>query len=54
MLYGTANDPTFDHIHYKTHAMTINKFMIFCREFGVFQLAGASRKLLTEIFKKNS
>lgn len=34
--------------------MTINKFMIFCKEFGIVKLNGITRQGLVEIFKKNS
>ena len=30
--------PTFDRIRYRTTTLTLNKFMIFAREFGLLQL----------------
>lgn len=54
MSYATGNDPTFEQIQQKTQVMTINKFMIFCKEFGIVKLNDMSRQNLVEIFKKNS
>lgn len=34
--------------------MTINKFMIFCKEFGVIKLNSMNRTYLLELFKKNA
>ena len=34
--------------------MTINKFMIFCKEFGIIKLSNMSRNGLVEMFKKNA
>lgn len=53
MSYATGNDPTFEQIQQKTQVMTINKFMIFCKEFGIVKLNDMSRQNLVEIFKKN-
>lgn len=54
MSYATGNDPTFEQIQHKTQIMTINKFMIFCKEFGIVKLNSMTRAWLLEIFKKNS
>lgn len=54
MSYATGNDPTFEQIQQKTQVMTINKFMIFCKDFGIVKLNGITRQGLVEIFKKNS
>jgi hypothetical protein len=31
--YATGQDPTFEQIMHKTTIMTINKFMMFCKDF---------------------
>jgi hypothetical protein len=31
--YATGQDPTFEQIMHKTTIMTINKFMVFCKDF---------------------
>lgn len=54
MSYATGSDPTFEQIQQKTQVMTINKFMIFCKDFGIVKLNGMSRTILVEMFKKNS
>ena len=54
MSYATGNDPTFEQIQQKTQIMTINKFMIFCKEFGIIKLSNMSRNGLVEMFKKNA
>lgn len=54
MSYATGNDPTFEQIQQKTQVMTINKFMIFCKDFGIVKLNGMNRNILVEMFKKNS
>ena len=54
MSYATGNDPTFEQIQHKTQVMTINKFMIFCKEFGIVKLNSLNRPFLIEMFKKNS
>ena len=54
MSYATGNDPTFEQIQHKANVMTINKFMVFCKEFGVVKLNSMSRSYLLELFKKNA
>lgn len=34
--------------------MTINKFMIFCKDFGILGGKSVSRTILVELFKKNA
>ncbi len=46
MSYATGNDPTFEQIQLKTQVMTINKFMIFCKDFGIVKLNNMSRPSL--------
>jgi len=46
MSYATGNDPTFEQIQQKTQVMTINKFMIFCKDFGILGGKAVSRAVL--------
>lgn len=54
MSYATGSDPTFEQIQQKTQIMTINKFMIFCKDFGILGLKTVNRSALVELFKKNA
>ena len=46
MSYATGNDPTFEQIQQKTQVMTINKFMIFCKDFAILGAKTVSRAVL--------
>ena len=53
--YATGQDPTFQQIMHKTTVMTINKFMIFSKDFQLSKLAKTvNRAFLIELFKKNA
>lgn len=53
--YATGNDPTFEQIKHKTTIMTINKFMMFCKDFQIGKIQkDFNRSFLVETFKKNS
>jgi len=50
-----GNDPTFEQIQHKSQTMTVNKFMIFCRDFNITSVNNQlSRPLLVDLFKKNA
>ena len=49
-----GQDPTFDQIQHKSQTMTVNKFMIFCRDFAIVKLPNINRAVLVDAFKRNS